>query len=64
MVIKPRPDTDKLSTAALSSAITILKLIVLACRHLLLPAFTTECPAKPRLSTSTGRFQLSHPLAG
>ncbi|KAH3689976.1 hypothetical protein DPMN_191131, partial [Dreissena polymorpha] len=35
--IKPRPDTDKLSTAALSSAITILKLIVLACRHLLLP---------------------------
>ncbi|KAH3707828.1 hypothetical protein DPMN_067244 [Dreissena polymorpha] len=35
--VKPRPDTDKLSTAALSSAITILKLIVLACRHLLLP---------------------------
>ncbi|KAH3694491.1 hypothetical protein DPMN_081931 [Dreissena polymorpha] len=64
MVIKPRPDTDKLSTAALSTAITILKLIVLACRHLLLPAFTTECPAKPRLSTSNGRFQLSHPLAG
>ncbi|KAH3789184.1 hypothetical protein DPMN_167357 [Dreissena polymorpha] len=59
---KPRPDTDKLSTAALSSAITILKADC-AC---LQTSAIARLLAKysPRLSTFTGRFQLSHPLAG
>ena len=72
-VISSRPETDWLSTFALPSATTIVRLILLACRHLLLlgllvipvmpctpKALQSDCPAKPQLPTSTGRFQVFH----